>query len=117
MNGAITEPGDAYGPPNDLDANGTPDFQEEGAAATITTEPTDQDLVIGVSTFSVVAAADTYQWEESQDVGVAAGLFEALGAAEGGGDQEGAAAGPFGGGRPGSAVRIEPPAEQPGFTW
>jgi len=58
-----------YGTPVDQDGNGTPDFQEAGAAATITTQPADQDLIIGVTTFSVVATADTYQWEESQDGG------------------------------------------------
>ncbi|MEN8123808.1 MAG: gliding motility-associated C-terminal domain-containing protein, partial [Bacteroidota bacterium] len=73
-NGLITDDalgpiGDGYTTPNDLDINGTYDFQEAGAAATITTEPTDQPLIIGVSTFSVVATADTYQWEESQDGG------------------------------------------------
>ncbi len=68
-NGQVTSGTDGYTPPNDLDANGTPDFQEAGVGATITTEPTDQDLIIGVSTFSVVAAADTYQWEETQDGG------------------------------------------------
>jgi len=68
-NGQVTSGSDGYTPPNDLDVSGTPDFQEAGAAATITTEPTDQDLIIGVSTFSVVATADTYQWEESTDGG------------------------------------------------
>ncbi len=69
VTGQVTSGTDGYTPPNDLDGNGTPDFQEAGVAATITTEPTDQDLIIGVSTFSVVAAADTYQWEETQDGG------------------------------------------------
>ena len=68
-NGQVTSGSDGYTPPNDLDGNGTPDFQEAGTAATITTEPTDQDLIIGVSTFSVVAAGDTFQWEETQDGG------------------------------------------------
>ena len=58
-----------YGVPVDADGNGTPDFQEAGAAATITTEPTDQDLVIGTTTFSVVATADTYQWQEDKQDG------------------------------------------------
>ncbi len=51
-NGLITD--DALGPvtdgfttPNDLDINGTYDFQEAGISGTITTEPTDQDLIIG----------------------------------------------------------------------
>ncbi len=68
-NGQVTSGIDGYTPPNDLDISGTPDFQEVGAAATITTEPTDQDLIIGVTTFNVVATADTYQWEESTDGG------------------------------------------------
>lgn len=70
VNGPINDPTDAYGPPNDLDGNGTPDFQEAGLAATITTEPTDQDLIIGTSTFTVVAVADVFQWEVSNDGGV-----------------------------------------------
>ena len=68
-NGPINEPADAYGPPNDLDNNGTPDFQEAGAIAVITTEPTDQELIIGDVTFSVVAVADTYRWQQSTDGG------------------------------------------------
>ena len=60
---------DGYTPPNDLNLSGTPDFQEAGAAATITTQPVDQALIIGVTTFSVDATADTYQWEESIDGG------------------------------------------------
>jgi gliding motility-associated-like protein len=68
-NGQVTSGSDGYTSPNDLDASGTPDFQEAGAAAAITTQPSDQDLVIGTNTFSVVATADTYQWEESQDGG------------------------------------------------
>ena len=68
-NGQVTSGTDGYTPPNDLDGNGTPDFQEAGAAATITAQPTPQDLIIGVNTFNVVATADTFQWEESQDNG------------------------------------------------
>ena len=52
-----------------MNLSGTPDFQEAGAAATITSQPVDQALIIGVTTFSVVATADTYQWEESTDGG------------------------------------------------
>ncbi|MCA0933195.1 gliding motility-associated C-terminal domain-containing protein [Lutimonas saemankumensis] len=71
VTGIVTSlgPNGGYGTPVDADGNGTPDFQEAGAAATITTQPTDQALIIGVTTFSVVATADTYQWEESQDNG------------------------------------------------
>ncbi|MEL4456607.1 gliding motility-associated C-terminal domain-containing protein [Lutimonas vermicola] len=68
-NGPINDPTDAYGPPADADGNGTPDFQEVGLAATITTEPVDQDLIIGVSTFSIVADANTYQWQEDKQDG------------------------------------------------
>ena len=67
--GQVTSGSDGYTPPNDLDGNGIPDFQEAGAPATITTQPADQDLIIGDVTFSVVANADTYQWQESQDAG------------------------------------------------
>ena len=62
--------GDGYTTPADLDLNTIFDFQEAGAAATITTQPVDQDLIIGDVTFSTVAVADTYQWEESIDGGV-----------------------------------------------
>ena len=62
---------DGYTPANDLNGSGTPDFQEAGAAANITTQPTDQDLIIGDVTFTVVtdlAAGDEYyQWEETTD--------------------------------------------------
>ncbi len=73
-NGLITDDalgpiGDGFTTPNDLDTNGTYDFQEAGISATITTEPTDQDLIIGISTFSVVAVADTYQWQEDKQDG------------------------------------------------
>ena len=34
-----------YGVPVDQDGNGTPDFQEAGATATITTQPVDQNLI------------------------------------------------------------------------
>jgi gliding motility-associated-like protein len=65
----VTSGSDGYTPPNDLNGSGTPDFQEAGAAATITSQPIDQNLIIGVNTFSVVATADTYQWQESTDGG------------------------------------------------
>ncbi|MDZ7613065.1 MAG: GEVED domain-containing protein [Flavobacteriaceae bacterium] len=68
-NGQVTSGTDGYTAPADLDANGTPDFQEAGAAATITTQPVDQNLIIGNVTFSTVAVADTYQWELSMDGG------------------------------------------------
>ena len=68
-NGQVTSGTDGYTPPNDLSGSGTPDFQEAGATATITSQPVDQNLIIGVTTFSVVATADTYQWEESTDGG------------------------------------------------
>ncbi len=69
LNGPINDPTDAYGPPADEDGNGTPDFQEAGAAANITTEPTDQDLVIGATTFSVVSDANNFQWQEDKQDG------------------------------------------------
>ena len=68
-NGQVTSGTDGYTTPNDLNLSGTPDFQEIGAAATITSQPVDQNLIIGVTTFSVVATADTYEWEESTDGG------------------------------------------------
>ena len=68
-NGQVTSGTDGYTPANDLNGSGTADFLEAGAAATITTQPVDQALIIGVTTFSVVATADTYQWEESTDGG------------------------------------------------
>jgi gliding motility-associated-like protein len=71
VTGIVTSlgPNGGYGTPVDQDGNGTPDFQEAGAAATITTQPVDQPLIIGVTTFSVVTTGDTYQWEESTDGG------------------------------------------------
>ena len=68
-NGPIVDPTDAYGPPINNNGSADPDFQVAGAAASITTEPTDQDLIIGVTTFSVVADADTYQWQVDEGSG------------------------------------------------
>ncbi len=72
-NGPINAPIDAYGPLNDLNVNTILDSQEAGAAANITTQPTDQDLIIGDVTFTVVtdlaAGDESYQWEESTDGG------------------------------------------------
>ena len=73
-NGLITEDalgpiGDGFTTPNDLDNNSVYDFQEAGASAIIMVEPTDQDLIIGTTTFSVVATADTYQWQEDKQDG------------------------------------------------
>ncbi len=66
--GLVTSATDGYTTPNDLDGNGTPDFQEAGAAAAITTQPADQNFIPGGTvTFDVIASADTYQWEESTD--------------------------------------------------
>ena len=70
ITGIVTSlgPSGGYGVPVDQDGNGTPDFQEAGAAATITTQPADQNFLPGGTvTFDVVATADTYQWEESTD--------------------------------------------------
>ena len=68
LTGLVTSATDGYTAPNDLDNNGTPDFQEAGSAAAITTQPIDQNFVPGDAvTFDVVATADTYQWEESTD--------------------------------------------------
>jgi hypothetical protein len=67
---------DAVGPigqgittPNDLDLNGFYDFQEAGAVAKIDTEPSDEDLIIGITKFGVAATADTYLWEEDKQDG------------------------------------------------
>ncbi len=69
-NGQVTSGTDGYTLPlPDADLNGIPDFQEAGAAATITTQPTNQNFIIGNVTFSVVASANTYQWQESTDAG------------------------------------------------
>ena len=69
-NGQVTGQG-GYTPPADLDGNTIPDFQEAGLAASITTNPIDQNFVLGGSaTFSVVAIGDTFQWEVSVDGGV-----------------------------------------------
>ncbi|RUA08613.1 MAG: hypothetical protein DSY82_06890 [Flavobacteriia bacterium] len=69
-NGQVTSAADGYTTPNDLDNNGTPDFQEAGAAATITTQPANQNMIpTQTATFTVVATADTFQWEESTDGG------------------------------------------------
>ncbi|MGI9530674.1 gliding motility-associated C-terminal domain-containing protein [Lutimonas sp.] len=73
-NGAINSPVDAYGPLNDLNGNGVLDSQEVGLAANITTQPTDQELIIGDVTFTVVtdlaAGDESYQWEETIDNGL-----------------------------------------------
>ena len=71
--GLVTSATDGYTVPNDLNGNLIPDFQEAGAAANITTQPVDQDLIIGDVTFTVVtdlaAGDESYQWEESTDGG------------------------------------------------
>ena len=49
LTGQVTSATDGYTTPNDLDNNGTHDFQEAGAAANITGDPVDQDFVLGGS--------------------------------------------------------------------
>ncbi len=54
----------------DLDGNSVWDFQEAGIAASITTNPTDQNFVLaGTATFNTVVVGDTFQWEVSADGG------------------------------------------------
>ena len=69
-NGQVTGQG-GYTSPADLDGNTIPDFQEAGQAAAITTQPVNQNFVLGGSvSFSTVAVGDTFQWEVSVDGGL-----------------------------------------------
>jgi len=67
--GSVSSGTDGYTTPNDLNSNGIADFQEAGAVANITTQPTDQDLIIGDVTFTAVTdlavGDEDYQWEEN----------------------------------------------------
>ncbi|MCK5679032.1 MAG: hypothetical protein KAH72_11235, partial [Flavobacteriaceae bacterium] len=55
---------------NDLDGNGTFDFQEAGTSSVITTQPVDQAVLLGDDAiFTVVGNATFYQWQESTDNG------------------------------------------------
>ncbi|VAW12032.1 internalin, putative, partial [hydrothermal vent metagenome] len=66
--GLVTSATDGYTVPNDLDGNGTPDFQEAGTGASITTDPVDQDFILsGSAIFTAAASGDTFQWEVSTD--------------------------------------------------
>ena len=68
VNGQVTSATDGYTTPNDLDNNGTPDFQEAGDVANITGDPVDQDFILGGSaTFTAASDGDTFQWEQSVD--------------------------------------------------
>ena len=68
--GRVTSGTNGYTAPADLNANGTPDFQEAGVAATITTQPANQNFIPNASaTFTVLAGADTYQWQVSLNGG------------------------------------------------
>ncbi|MCF6347986.1 MAG: gliding motility-associated C-terminal domain-containing protein, partial [Flavobacteriaceae bacterium] len=72
-NGLVNTPGTSgYTTPNDLDNNGTFDFQEAGLAVQpIGTQPTDQVIVINANAnFNVdLQNQITYQWQESTDGG------------------------------------------------
>ena len=66
--GRVTSGTDGYTAPANLNANGTPDFQEAGAVSVITTQPVNRDFVLnGSATFTSAASADTFQWQVSQD--------------------------------------------------
>ena len=68
-NGQVLGQG-GYTPPADADGNSVPDFQEAGAPASITTNPVNQNFVLGGNaTFSAVSVGDTFQWEVSADGG------------------------------------------------
>ncbi|MCD6543071.1 MAG: hypothetical protein J7K34_01030, partial [Flavobacteriaceae bacterium] len=72
VNGGLPDETGAYTAPFalDLDGNAVWDFQEAGIAASITTDPTDQNFVLGGSaTFNTEVIGDTFQWEVSADGG------------------------------------------------
>ncbi len=72
-NGVVNTPGlvDGYTTPLDGDSNGTFDFQEVGAAVTLTDQPMDQTITINSNAnFDVTGTAPTFQWQESTDSGV-----------------------------------------------
>ena len=63
----------SYATPADADGNGIYDFAQAGSVPTISTQPTDQNVLLGNNaTFSVVAVSTAlaYQWQVSTDVGV-----------------------------------------------
>ena len=72
-NGLVTSGTDGYTTPNDVDNNGTFDFQEAGLAVQpIGTQPIDQVIVVNANvSFNVnIQNQISYQWQESTDGGV-----------------------------------------------
>ncbi len=60
----------SYAAPADLDANGTPEFQEAGAVPTITVGPADSKTFVNTNgTFSSTDDGDDHQWQVSTDGG------------------------------------------------
>ncbi|SIQ14797.1 hypothetical protein [Maribacter ulvicola] len=71
-NGLVTSGVDGYTTPGDFDANGVFDFQEAGAILSVTTQPVDQQVLVGnTASFTVVANnGNIYQWQVSTNGGV-----------------------------------------------
>ncbi|MBD0780033.1 hypothetical protein HPE56_19715 [Maribacter sp. ANRC-HE7] len=69
--GLVTGQG-GYTDPDDLDANGTPDFRETGSAPNITVQPHDTVIFDGsTGTFAVTSGnTSSYQWQISTNGGV-----------------------------------------------
>ncbi|MEN8185717.1 MAG: gliding motility-associated C-terminal domain-containing protein, partial [Bacteroidota bacterium] len=68
--GKVTSADNGYTTPNDLDDNGTFDFQQAGSPSEITTQPSDVEVALGDdTTFTVVGNATYYQWQVSSDNG------------------------------------------------
>jgi uncharacterized repeat protein (TIGR01451 family) len=58
----------SYAAPADVDANGTPEFQEAGAVPTITVGPADSTTFVNTNdTFSSTDDGDNHQWQVSTD--------------------------------------------------
>jgi len=62
--GVVTSGGGGYTAPNNLNGNGTFDFQEAGNAPTITGHPGNSTICpSGNTTFTVASTGDTFQWQ------------------------------------------------------
>ncbi|NOQ91400.1 MAG: T9SS type B sorting domain-containing protein, partial [Flavobacteriaceae bacterium] len=69
VDGLVTGQG-GYTTPNDLDGNGTFDFQEAGSPSVINNQPEDVTIALGSDAiFEVSGSATFYQWQESVDAG------------------------------------------------
>jgi len=70
INGVVTTGIDGYTTPLDGDSNNIFDFQEEGEAVALTTQPVGQTIIINANAnFDITGTAAAFQWQESTDNG------------------------------------------------